>query len=256
MRKLKTDIDGGFPFVLDDIRWLENGTADAITAFTSAFLGSQTALVLSGFDLTTVDVGGTLMLTATPGWIAYNGEVFYFEGYNGVLNLPALKFRIKSTFDPSGLKVFETTSPPSHNTYEVRTMELQLTPIDGLFGIVDLHTVNASIANMMTNHEVVKELLITNNVVAPFPSPGTYFLYGRKGFGNQKHLSGKLYTNGGLIDVLPAEYCPEETVSLICNTELTPVQISIQTGGAIIFNGYLDGSSPGYAVINMNATFY
>lgn len=116
MNKLKTDINGGFPLVLNDFRWWEEGNRAGFAGLAS-FLGSN--CILSGV------LGITLFDTMTyfGGYILFNGEVCLVTG--GAINVttnPFVYVELDVTYDPAGLKNFENAV--QFDTYEIRRAKL------------------------------------------------------------------------------------------------------------------------------------
>jgi len=129
MDKLKTDLYGGFPFELDDWRW----EIDAHRAALSGLLtGIQRAghggLIASGLEVTLNTMGG--VTAVSPGWVIWDGEMFYFPGGQGNSALgPNLHFLAQDIInDPGGMEVFEDGT--IQDTYEQRRLKLVATGID------------------------------------------------------------------------------------------------------------------------------
>lgn len=130
MKKLLTNNTGGFPFVLDDLRWIESGNQEVFKALIVPYLpysDVQNAIIISGLKVD--DVFGYLR-GGEEGYVYWNGEVFYSPGI--YLESPDFEFwggrvcmRIKETFDESeaGNKVFQIGGGPVP-VYVNRTVEL------------------------------------------------------------------------------------------------------------------------------------
>lgn len=117
MNRLKTNQSGGFPFVLDDLRFLDNAYRQAFTNI--AYAISLSDCILWGCDLS--DDGTDITVTEGAVWL--NGEILhvpeqtitYVPGHNYFL-------RLSASYDPNGLKTFADSN--LYDTYELRVAEL------------------------------------------------------------------------------------------------------------------------------------
>lgn len=114
MDKLLTNLLGGFPFELDDLRW-------QFEAYEKAFKGIADGIgdcILSGCVVTPV-VGSNYDISA--GFIMWQGEIREFPGFvnTELLGGPALyALQPEDTLDPSGSETFEDLS--TQNAYQKR----------------------------------------------------------------------------------------------------------------------------------------
>lgn len=110
MKKLITNIAGGFPFVLDDLGWLQDGLTEAIIHSMSQYF-SGNPYIISGCE----DDGSNI----SPGWIFFKSQILQFDGaaYTAPLD-PGAHFTIQTTYDPAGLKTLQNNS--TVDTYEVK----------------------------------------------------------------------------------------------------------------------------------------
>lgn len=124
MNKLKTTQNGGFPFVLDDLKWMDDSYREGIAGILSAFeLNPNDTIILSGCVKTS---SGTTV-TVTEGFLFLNREILYFPGGNLTLNHPAsVYFDLDVAYDSSGNKLFEDAT--TNQTYEVRRAKLVTGP--------------------------------------------------------------------------------------------------------------------------------
>jgi microcystin-dependent protein len=123
MNKLQTTENGGFPFRLDDIRWMQNGLAQAFKGIMSSYgVLNSTAVILSGCVRTSAS--GTV--TVTEGYVSIGGEICYSPAQS--YPAPTLSqnewWVIDVSYDSTGLKTFQDAS--NHDTYEVRTAKIQV----------------------------------------------------------------------------------------------------------------------------------
>lgn len=118
MNKLITTNNGGFPWVLDDIRWEQDAYREAIEDIAKGIQNSATAdCVLWGGVIT----DNTTTFDITEGACIINGEIYHFEAQTG-LTKQAAKYLIlepsTGTYDAAGLKTFQDTT--TNDTYEIR----------------------------------------------------------------------------------------------------------------------------------------
>ena len=122
MNKVLTGINGGFPLTQELWAFHQDATAEAIKGLMSAYGVTQNQVViLSGCDRTE-SLG---VITVTEGFVSIGGEVCFFpeQTYPSPLAPDNQEyFNIKLTFDPNGLKPFETSG--NQNTIQVRTAEI------------------------------------------------------------------------------------------------------------------------------------
>lgn len=117
MNIIKTTDLGGFPFEMDDLRFMINGIQEAFKGVLSGIGGYDNGATgkLSGCK----DNGSGVV---SPGFLAINGEVLYYPGGSWPPITPgpgkSLHFKLESIFDSGGLETFENGS--SHDTWEIR----------------------------------------------------------------------------------------------------------------------------------------
>lgn len=119
MNELKTNINGKFPFVLNDIRFFDDIYRSAINSLLEALAVKSGDVIVSGCRITTLGNTGTL----SAGSIWLNGELLivpeqtfsYIAGHNYFLKL-------KEYYLQEGRKTFGDNT--THETYLVRTAEV------------------------------------------------------------------------------------------------------------------------------------
>lgn len=117
MNKLKTINIGGFPFVLDDIRWEQDAIREAFLGLTTSWgITAADSYILSGCVFT--DIGPSY--AQTEGYLVIAGEIYKAEATNITKPAPGdvIVFDIITTFDSAGNKTFE--SGGTADTYEIR----------------------------------------------------------------------------------------------------------------------------------------
>lgn len=118
MNNLKTDDVGGFPFVLDDLRWEGDAVREAFEGLVTAWGGD---LLTDTYRLVGAEVtpsGPNFSVAA--GFVVIEGEVCKVDS----ILVPAptgsnvLQWAVSETTDPAGDKTF--LSGPSYSTYRIR----------------------------------------------------------------------------------------------------------------------------------------
>jgi hypothetical protein len=240
MNRLKTTDSGGFPLVLDDIRFIIDAYSDAFKGILSPYgLTAATSYKLSGCVTTPTPLGG---FHCTAGYIAYMGEVMEVVEHEVVVApLQQAFFQPETTYDIAGLKLFEI-GPPAKDTYEIRraklvSMPAQIPESKMSHAAPYIHQKIASLIRHSTPDSGY------NNVTS-FQhdwenATGLAPLAYKRGAYNEVHLRGVVYHAGAGtekdIAVLPTSYRPSSDIILsTCN--LNPVaakMIKISTAGQI-----------------------
>lgn len=116
MDKLKTTNVGGFPLVLNDLRWFFGrlGTPDEgiYQAFNNLLRGFGDNLIIQGC----VEGGAPGAITLTEGWILLDGELIKVDAQTAFNEATDNKFVKGTTFDARGNKEFQNGS--IDGTYE------------------------------------------------------------------------------------------------------------------------------------------
>ena len=162
MNKLITDIEGRFPIVLDDFRWMLNGMTEALAQLAKGF-GDK--LILWG-----VEVDGDKL---TPGAMFVDGEIFLFDDDTSSAT-PEFNLQVITDYNPDGLKTFPDRADGDNlkNTYAVR--KLGLAPyeyigsaynLNSFFRLSDFNDNSAAIAAVDAKISGITETLaITDNL--------------------------------------------------------------------------------------------
>lgn len=118
MNTLKTDILGGFPYVLDDFDWHRDAEREAITEIVKGLNGGNLNCIISGCEW--IATGATW--TITEGYMLVNGEIVKHDEQTGVddtdLGFDYWYVTINESFDPAGLKSLEDGG--TADAYKVR----------------------------------------------------------------------------------------------------------------------------------------
>lgn len=139
MNKLITTDTGGFPYVLDDIRWEQDAYRTALLDFSSAVRNSASAdCVLWGCIVT----DNTTTYDVSAGAVIINGEIYHVTATTGVTKVALKRLAIQAstgTYDASGLKTFQDAV--THNTYEIRKANVVM---ESVLGEIELSTMGAA----------------------------------------------------------------------------------------------------------------
>ncbi|MEI6489344.1 MAG: hypothetical protein WCP52_10290 [Bacteroidota bacterium] len=127
MNRVKSTANGGFPVVLNDLRFNEQATRDAFYGLLSAFgINTPDCFILSGCQL----ISGVWQ----EGWVAINNEILKFDSCSYVAPATGylLCWDLDISYDSAGNKVFRDGS--SVQTYEVRKAKIVPISVSGLTG--------------------------------------------------------------------------------------------------------------------------
>lgn len=160
MKKLFTTDNGGFPFELDDLRWIGRGIDESFESFTKAFAKNDTGdYVLFGCVVSNIVLGAnSLTYDITSGAIVINGEICLVESATGVTvtdpSFTNFYFDIDDTsFDATGNESFEDSSV--HDTYQNRFAKIvggSSLPTDRIsYSQTTNHTLASKIATLIEN---------------------------------------------------------------------------------------------------------
>lgn len=231
MDGLKTDINGGFPFTLDDIRWFDFGIREAMKAIFSNYSDGSTSesFVISGVYLSSYTQSGTTYVTSTPGWVYLNGEICFHpgDGFGVPVTAGKLWFELSSgIYDSGGTKVFENGQ--THETHELRRALMSsgaTTPADAYE--FSAHTLDPRrlddliaqrIVDSVEGHQVVgapgnQPFWGSGNFDSTTLNPGFQQLSYFKDAQGMVHVTGYLYAqNNAVVFVLPVDYRPASDV--------------------------------------------
>ncbi len=152
MNKLLTNITGGFPFTLDDLRFQDDSVRLAIADICLA-IAQQTPVVAFGCALT-VHSG---YVAVSEGAIIYNSEVFHVFPHNIAYSgaISQYYWNIVAVSDPAGSKTFENGE--THQVYEVRKA----------VGSINAPLVDAIASFLMSDAPELSSPLRNNIIIAP-----------------------------------------------------------------------------------------
>ena len=122
MDYLKTDINGGMPFDLDDLRFEANAIRETFDNIGKGLSNSFEGVILWGCDLSL----GTPFYTCSEGAVFLKGEVFRVNTHSFTPSTQGTAknyWEIIETADPDGDEVFEDTV--TNSTYKKRRVELR-----------------------------------------------------------------------------------------------------------------------------------
>lgn len=158
MNKLITTDTGGFPYVLDDIRWEQSAYREALNDIVKGIVASGTTdFVLWGCNIT----DNTTNFDVSEGAIVFDGEIYHLAAATNLTKV-ALQYLIfkpsTGTYDSNGLKTFQDAA--THDTYEKRFATATIGAIPGAGSYIIASTAGAAaipekydytFANLVTN---------------------------------------------------------------------------------------------------------
>lgn len=129
MNKLITTDTGGFPYVLDDIRWEQDAYREALNDIVKGIVNNGTTdFVLWGCNIT----DNTTYFDVSEGAIVFDGEIYHLAATTNLTKV-ALQYLIfkpsTGTYDSDGLKTFQDAA--THDTYELRFATATISAIPG-----------------------------------------------------------------------------------------------------------------------------
>lgn len=133
MDQLKTDINGKFPFVLDDIRFLDEAYRNAFIALAKGVSFNEN-VILSGLDITT---NGNNSYTYSEGFVIIEGRILLVnETTLSVEEEEIVVVRMGESWNSQGLKMFANNT--LHQTYKVVKGFISTVPVDYVGAFVDI----------------------------------------------------------------------------------------------------------------------
>jgi hypothetical protein len=212
MNKLITTNNGGFPLVLDDLRFLDEAYRDAFKHIIQGFIPdidvNNSALILKGCERTTVGIFPEIITTYNPGIVAINGEICVFDGLIEGIG-PVRSWSLKADLDPSGTKVFKNGD--SNTVYQLRTAELIIdlgspTPLNYSLS----KRLSTEIANTVKSFSTTWQLLPGSLMQGSFAEGQVSFMRDALGFVHLRGIwhSTFLETNQ-LLGTLPLGFRPQ-----------------------------------------------
>lgn len=129
MNKFITTDTGGLPYVLDDIRWVEDSNREGIADIVKGIADSGTTdFILWGCNIT----DNTTYFDVSEGAIVFDGEIYHLAATTNLtkVSLQYLIFKPSTgTYDSDGLKTFQDAA--THDTYEIRIATASISAIPG-----------------------------------------------------------------------------------------------------------------------------
>lgn len=123
MNTLRTDILGGFPYVLDDFDWHRESELEAITEIVKGLNGGNLNCIISGCEWSPVADTWDI----SEGYMLVNGEIVKHDAQTGVPDTDQgfdyWQVVVTESFDPAGTKALEDGG--SADAYRVRRAVVQ-----------------------------------------------------------------------------------------------------------------------------------
>ncbi len=227
MNNLLTNINGGFPFVLDDLRWLYTANKEIIRGILESFnIPSNKKFILNGCETSTIGNPAT-HYSINAGFVYIDGEVYKVDSHTipifGQMGGNGYYWDIDISYDPSGLKTFENGN--QYNTYEVRKAKV-------VFGQLpnDYLAMNGPrLIDLITSYVIsklpqyIEPVNFVGQVGQPSFYPGWNHYIGQESVGFYKDNENKVYIQGmairnfgqNTIFTLPSGYRPQKNRNFI-----------------------------------------
>jgi len=163
MNNLKTTDNGGFPFVLDDLRWEADAVREAFFGLVTAWgVTASDSYILSGCD----NVINGLNYDVGAGYIVLEGEVFKVDAHSVVITAPIGEthtWEIVETNDPAGTKTFDAGG--TFETYKIRRAQITTSLTPGLVAVPKADTIHKKIFDSIDEFEGVWQTIdLTGNL--------------------------------------------------------------------------------------------
>jgi len=260
MKILDTTKTGGFPFVLDDLRWMQQGIMESFKALANLTtpLGSplvDTAILVGIQD---IFIFGNYANIRSEGFLYHNGEVLYCEGSPQVSEQSGYDwyFYIEDTAEmslPSGIKSFKDGSGP-YSVYLNRVAKLSYTDTPSLEMVLlppresDIYTsLYKSIRSTPTAEKIHEKIIGSGDTW-----PGTYQLFAQRDVSERVHLTGTMWyedlsMNTVMFTIL-TKYRPLTTLTVaLPDTKSARMLIAeIQPNGQVISRNVVGGENYNY----------
>ena len=140
MNKLITTDTGGFPYVLDDIRWEQDAYRGSFEALAKMIRESGTSdSILWGCEVT----DNTTTFDVAAGAVIIDGEIHQVAAVTGLTKAASQTLYIAAStasYDAAGLKTFQDAA--THNTYNIRKATASIGIVPG--GQISLSTTGAA----------------------------------------------------------------------------------------------------------------
>lgn len=126
MKKLISNITGGMPAYLEDLKYLQEMIRELADS-TFKFLPSDKFVILNGV---VINISPT-NFTSTEGWVWHNGEYYYCPAQSDDKEVgETLRWFIETSFDVRGDKIFKDDDP--QQVFEVKILILNFESVGGV----------------------------------------------------------------------------------------------------------------------------
>lgn len=253
MNKLLTNINGGFPFVLDDIRFNDVAYRDAFKGILEAFnIPSNGRYIISGCEITQTGTPVPTHWQISAGYIFYDGEIYPVDAHSIQIQLGQgmdYYWQPVISYDAAGLKTFEDGL--QHDTYEVRKAKVFYgTPPANYMPMAAPRLIDM-IADYSANHLVdyLEDVNLVGQSGQPSFNYGWTNYQGQEPVGFYKDLQNNIVLQGrakrsfgqNYIFTLPSGYRPAKNRWFITNGEdwngnAIALSTIVLTNGSVLVN--------------------
>jgi hypothetical protein len=239
MNKLITTGTGGFPLVLEDVRFLDDAYRSAFSYVFKSFMRNEDtnniALILYGCEKSTSGTFPDMTNTYSPGVVVLAGEPLYFEGLTTVFDIQR-KFVLHTEFSSEGSKIFKNGN--TVDTYQLRTAKLLPVITDDPFKYADAKRLNNQILSFVIEKNTTFSILPDSLMQGSFPEGQVRFMRDALGFVHFRGIWHSTFLeNDQLLGTLPAGFRPQVEMNYRLDAASTTISgnclIRIQTNGQI-----------------------
>jgi len=158
MNKLQTEFDGGMPFALDDLRFMQAANRKALASLARALVkysGKEVPVIIYGAQISN---NGTDTVSISEGAMYYNEEIWHIPAHSFTSPIPLTEspfWNLERSFDPSGDKIFYDGE--MHRTYEIRNAKAAMTVSENAIHslpwelTIRLENAGSNYANLLAN---------------------------------------------------------------------------------------------------------
>lgn len=203
MNKLITTYTGRMPFMLDDIRFVDDAFRKSFEALAKS-VSTTTNYILWGCVAT--EGGG--FVTVTDGAVVINGEICQVIAHSIAqgADIEDYWLQLNVTYDPAGTKIWDDNGAVSHDTYQVRKAILTYSAAPLSDGVNP--TTGVRISELLTAN-IVPFLASQNenwHLVGDVGEPDTIYTEWKTGSQRlrfRKDVMGNVFVEGGVLSFNP-----------------------------------------------------
>ena len=127
MNKLQTEFDGGFPFALGDLRFMQSANRNALASLARSlfnYSGKEVPVIIYGAQISNNEID---TISISEGAMYFNNEIWHIPAHSITAPIPLPEspvWNLELSYDPNGDKIFYDGE--MHRTYELRNAKLAM----------------------------------------------------------------------------------------------------------------------------------